>query len=242
MTGSERPKASPTTTSELPRWVALILIAGVVLYSGSFAVGLMIPGRDIFRAPPKTAAYLPPPSATADTPLVEASTSAHVVAVPPPSSPPREAAPNPPKDTASQDSNKFSTASDLATLPATNPPQDADLNTQKNVASRDAAPNESGSQESDFHDVRSRARGTAKKLATRCGGEFERRQSRFEPAAGDVGFRPGGDVARPSRQDNAEFAADRAGCSAQASGAQRIFAEDVVQIISVRTFFCVARM
>jgi hypothetical protein len=149
MTGSERPKASPTTTSELPRWVALILIAGVVLYSGSFAVGLMIPGRDIFRAPPKTAAYLPPPSATADTPLVEASTSAHVVAVPPPSSPPREAAPNPPKDTASQDSNKFSTASDLATLPATNPPQDADLNTQKNVASRDAAPNESGSQESD---------------------------------------------------------------------------------------------
>jgi len=149
MTESERPKASPTKTSELPRWVALILIAGVVLYSGSFAVGLMTPGRDSFRVPPKTAAYLPPPSATADTPLVEASTSAHVVAVPPPSSQPREAALNPPKDAASQESNKFSTASDLATLPATNPPQDPALNTQKNVASRDAGPRDTGSQESD---------------------------------------------------------------------------------------------
>jgi hypothetical protein len=149
MTESERPKASPTRTSELPRWIVLILIAGVVLYSGSFAVGLMTPGRDTFRVPPKTAAYLPPPSATADTRLVEASTSAHVVAVPPPSSPSREAALNPPKDTSSQDSNKFSTASDLATLPATNPPQDADLNTQKNVASRDAGFRDTGSQESD---------------------------------------------------------------------------------------------
>jgi hypothetical protein len=148
MTESERPKASPTSTSELPRWVALILIAGVVLYSGSFAVGLMIPGRDTFRAPPKTAAYLPPPSATADS-LVEAPTSAHVVAVPPPSSASREAALNPPKDAASQDSNKFSTASDLATSSATKAPQDADLNTQKNVASRDAGFRDTGSQESD---------------------------------------------------------------------------------------------
>jgi hypothetical protein len=147
MTESERPKASPTKTSELPRWVALILIAGVVLYSGSFAVGLMTPGRDSFRVPPKTAAYLPPPSATADTPLVEASTSAHVVAVPPTSSRPREVALNHAKDTASQESNKFSTESDLATLPATNP--DADLNTQKNVAPRDARSKDIGSQESD---------------------------------------------------------------------------------------------
>jgi hypothetical protein len=133
MTGSGLPQASPTRASDLFRWVILVLVAGVVLYAGSFAVGLMTPGWDIFRVPPKTAVYIPPPSAPADNSAADVATSARVPA-PLPSS--QEAELNSPKDRASADSS----TSNLAILPAANPPPSADLSAQKDVASGDVAP------------------------------------------------------------------------------------------------------
>jgi hypothetical protein len=154
MTESGRPEASPKA-SDLFRWVVLILIAGVVLYTGSFAVGLMTPGWDIFRVAPKATAYVPPSSTLADRPLTDASTSARV-APEPPSTPPQAVELNPPKDAASQDSNSTSGASDVAILPAVNLPQDADLTIQREAIAKEPASKEPASKEPASKDTASR--------------------------------------------------------------------------------------
>jgi hypothetical protein len=103
---AERPGASSKKMSGPFRWFALILFGCVALYAGSFAVGLMTPGWDIFRLSPQSNTYGPPPGPAADKSVADASArAARIASASALKRSPQDAARGPQQDATSSDSD-----------------------------------------------------------------------------------------------------------------------------------------
>jgi hypothetical protein len=199
----ERPEAAPAKRSDLFRWVVLILVGGVALYAGSFAIGFLKPGGETFRGPRQDTAYVAPPSAPADKPTANtASKPSSGTSVWPPVGPPQSAELNSQKDTppSVSTSTSPSATSDVATLPAGNPPQDADVNPPKDTASQDSdsPPTTSGLASE------ARPRDSQQDAAVNSQNNVTAQESKLPPSA--LGFAPEVPAASPQSRTSSQGA------------------------------------